>query len=107
VSEIPTEPHVFESIVYFDTGQPSNPYSIIFGTHNGAIKPNQTITAGIYNDSWSTVTLPWEGYGGNWHNPSFTETFKLYADVEYNFTIKTGSYPQIIMQTNLMQQGER
>jgi len=107
VSEIPTEPHVFESIVYFDTGQPSNPYSIIFGTHNGAIKPNQTITAGIYNDSWSIETLPWEGYGGNWYNPSFTETFKLYADVEYNFTIKTGSYPQIIMQTNLMQQGER
>jgi len=42
------------------------------------------------------VTLPWEGYGGNWHNPSFTETFKLYADVEYNFIIKTGSYSQII-----------
>jgi len=42
------------------------------------------------------VTLPWEGYGGNWHNPSFIETFKLYADVEYNFIIKTGSYSQII-----------
>ncbi|MCW3136606.1 MAG: hypothetical protein N2V77_06700 [Canidatus Methanoxibalbensis ujae] len=93
MSEIPTEPH--ESIVYFDTGQPSNPLPIIFGTHNRAIKLNQTITAGIYNDSWSIETLPWEGYGGDWHNLSFTEPFKLYANVEYKFTIITGSYPQI------------
>ncbi len=97
----------------FDTGTPSNPYPSIAGTHNGTIKPNHTIVATklytypcagtgghaeyarIYNDSWSIETLPWEGYGGDWHNLSFTEPFKLYANVEYKFTIITGSYPQI------------
>ena len=98
----------------FDTGKPANPYPSISGTHNGTIKPDQTITvstlytypcagtgghaeyARIYNDSWGIETLPWEGYGGDWHNLSFTEPFKLYADEEYKFTIITGSYPQII-----------
>jgi len=98
----------------FDTGEPENPYPSISGTHNGTIKPNKTITvsllytypctgtgghtkyARIYNDSWSIETLPWEGYEGDWHNLSFTEPFKLYANVEYKFTLITGSYPQII-----------
>ncbi|RLE39959.1 hypothetical protein DRJ16_07635, partial [Candidatus Woesearchaeota archaeon] len=99
--------------VYFDTGSPENPYPSISGTHKGTITPNKIIEvsklytypcegtgghaeyARIYNESWSIGTLPWEGYGGDWHNLSFTETFKLYANVEYKFTIKTGSYPQI------------
>ena len=97
----------------FDTCTPSDPYPSIAGIHNGTIKPNHTIIATklytypckgtgghaeyarIYNDSWSIETLPWEGYGGDWHNLSFTEPFKLYANVEYKFTIRTGSYPQI------------
>ncbi|MEA3487905.1 MAG: hypothetical protein U9R10_01465 [Euryarchaeota archaeon] len=29
------------------------------------------------------------------HNISFNESFALPAGVEYNYTIKTGSYPQI------------
>ena len=104
----------------FDTGKPANPYPSISGTHNGTIKPNQTITvstlytypcagtgghaeyARIYNDSWGIETLPWEGYGGDWHNLSFTEPFKLYADEEYKFTIITGSYPQIHHNTSLL-----
>jgi len=105
---------VYPPTAIFDTGSPSNPYPSISGTHNGTITPNQTITvstlytypcpgtgghteyARIYNDSWGIETLPWEGYGGDWHNLSFTEPFKLYADEEYKFTIITGSYPQII-----------
>ncbi len=41
VSEIPTEPYVFESTFYFDTGAPANPYPSISGTHNGT---NYTFT---------------------------------------------------------------
>ena len=97
----------------FDTDSPENPYPSIFGIHNGTIMSNHTITISklytypcpgtgghseytkIYNDSWSVETLPWEGYKGDWHNLSFKESFKLYAGVEYNYTIITGSYPQI------------
>ena len=95
----------------FDTGK--GKYPSIFGTHNGTIKPLQTITvsrlytypcegtgghskyAKIYNNSWSIETLPWKGYQGDWHFLYFPEAFKLYANVEYNYTIITGSYPQI------------
>ena len=101
-------------VLPIDTGPGT--YPSISGTHNGTIKPNKTITvsmlytypctgtgghtkyARIYNDSWSIETLPWEGegYEGDWHNLSFTEPFKLYANAEYKFTLITGSYPQII-----------
>lgn len=95
----------------FDTGPGT--YPSISGMHEGTITPNQTITvsklytypcsgtgghteyAKIYNDSWSIETLPWNGYRGDWHNHSFPEPSKLYANVEYNYTIITGSYPQI------------
>ena len=97
----------------FDTGPSENPYPSIFGTHNGTIKPNQTITvsklytypcagtgghteyAKIYNDSLSVETLPWEGYKGDWHNISFNQSFTLVKNKTYNYTIVTGSYPQI------------
>ena len=97
----------------FDTGSPANSYPSIYGTHRGTIKSNQTITisklytypckgtgghteyAKIYNDSWSIETLLWKGYKGDWHNLSFPEPFKLYGNIEYNYTIRTGSYPQI------------
>ena len=97
----------------FDTGSSKNPYPSIFGTHNGTIKPNQTITvsklytypcegtgghteyAKIYNDSLSVETLPWEGYKGDWHNISFNQSFTLVKNKTYNYTIVTGSYPQI------------
>lgn len=97
----------------FDTGPSENPYPCIFGTHNGTIKPNVTIAvskiytypcsgtgghveyAKIYNDSWSIVTLPWERYTGDWHNLTFSDSFKLSAGETYNYTIIAGSYPQI------------
>ncbi|MGB7532019.1 MAG: NosD domain-containing protein [Halobacteriota archaeon] len=101
----------------FDTGSSKNPYPSIFGTHNGTITPNQTITvsklytypcpgtgghteyAKIYNDSWSIGTLPWEGYKEDWHNISFNQSFTLVKNKTYNYTIVTGSYPQIIHET--------
>jgi len=99
-------------ITPFDTGSPENPYPSIFGLHNGTIKPNKTIRVsklytypcqgtgghteyvGIWNDSWN-VTAGWEGYSGDWHNITFDESFTLQSGVEYNYTIITGSYPQI------------
>ena len=103
----------------FDTCRPVNPYPSIFGVHNGTIKLNVTIQvskiytyscigtgghteyAKIYNDSWSIETLPWNGYKGDWHNLSFSKPFKLY-NTEYNYTITTGSYPQIHHNTSLL-----
>jgi parallel beta-helix repeat protein len=97
----------------FDTGQPQNPYPSIFGTHNGTIKPNQTITVSklytypcvgtgghteymkIYNSSDWNVTAKWEGYSGDWYNISFDNYFTLEEGETYNYTIHTGSYPQI------------
>ncbi|RJS84068.1 hypothetical protein CW713_03185 [Methanophagales archaeon] len=105
-------------ILVFDTGEGT--YPSIMGNHTGIIIPNQTINvsklytypcsgtgghaeyARIYNDSWGIETLPWEGYGGDWYNLSFTEPFKLYVDEEYKFTIITGSYPQIHHNTSLL-----
>ena len=100
-----------EEQVVFDTGEGT--YPSIMGAHNGTIELNQTITvstiytypcagtgghteyAKISNDSWSIETQPWEGYKGDWHNLSFTGSFKLYANETYDYIIHTGSYPQI------------
>ena len=52
-----------------------------------------------YARIWNTtlnVTARWDGYRGDWHNISFDKTFTLAAHETYNYTIKTGSYPQII-----------
>ncbi len=99
----------------FDTGESENPYPSIYGTHNGIIIPSHDInvsmiytypcigTGGhteyirIWNNSncWN-VTANWHGYAGDWHNLSFNEPFTLEAGKRYNYTIRTGSYPQII-----------
>ena len=97
----------------FDTETPANPYPSIFGIHNGTITPNQTIPvstlhtypcegtgghteyARIWNNSGLDVNASWEGYVGDWHSISFSEPFTLVANKTYNYTIKTGSYPQI------------
>ena len=96
----------------FDTGEPENPYPSIFGTHIGKIKPNQAVivnrmytypcsgTGGhteyvrFENKSWN-ITASWKGYKGDWHIITFDEPFTLYAGLTYNYTIRTGSYPQI------------
>jgi len=99
-------------VAIFDTGTPSNPYPSIAGTHNGTITPNQTIIATklytypcagtgghteyarIWNKTWN-ATATWEGYASDWHNITFDKTVVLLPNETYNYTIRTGSYPQI------------
>ena len=96
----------------FDTGKGT--YPSIFGTHNGTIKPDVTIEvsklytypcagtgghteyARIWNKTWEGVEAYWEGYRSDWHNISFNNSFTLVENQTYNYTICTGSYPQII-----------
>jgi hypothetical protein len=96
----------------FDTGKPDNPYPSIMGVHNGTIIPDRLIEANrIYTYACSgtgghteyariwgndvDAHAIWSGYVDDWHNLSFNRTFTLEPGVEYNYTIKTGSYPQI------------
>ncbi len=97
----------------FDTGPPANPYPSISGTHSGTLTPNQTITvsslytypcagtgghteyAKIWNDTWTGEEAFWDEYQGNWHSIAFDNPFTLFADKEYYYEIRTGSYPQI------------
>lgn len=80
----------------------------------GTIMPNHTITVSKlytypyqgtgghseYVEIWTVsgwnVSASWDGYKGDWHTLTFNTTFTLEKDVEYNYLIKTGSYPQII-----------
>ncbi len=98
----------------FDTREPENAYPSIFGTHNGTIEPSATITVQklftyacpgtgghaeyvkIWNSTGWNATAHWDGYEGDWHNVTFDEAFTLKAGETYNYTIRTGSYPQII-----------
>ena len=98
----------------FDTGSPANPYPSIFGTHNGTITPDQTITVSklytyscagtgghteyvrIYNKSGTLSEGHWSGYAFDYHNIPLAPSITLLKDHEYNYTIITGSYPQII-----------
>ncbi len=109
----PTPPPVF------DTEAPANPYPSIAGIHNGTITPNKKIevsmlytypcagTGGhskyvkIWNNSDWNVTARWEGYSGDWRNISFGDSFTLEEGETYNYTIRTGSYPQIHHTDNL------
>ena len=94
----------------FDTGKGT--YPSIFGVHNGTIKPNQAInvsklytypctgTGGHSEYVWIhengiNVSASWDGYqgAGDYHYIEFSESFTLEANVTYNYTIKTGSYP--------------
>ena len=113
----------FEEIRGFDTSSPENPYPSILGMHNGTITPNQTInvskmytypclgTGGhseyvaFYNaiTGEEIVNGIWNGYQGtvDYHYIEFEQSFMLEKDVTYNYTIRTGSYPQIHHTDNL------
>jgi nitrous oxidase accessory protein len=97
----------------FDTG--SGSYPSISGTHNGTITPAYDISVSkLYtypcpgtggHTKYAAISYPngtilaeahWNGYEGDWHNLSFNTSFTLYANEIYNYTIRTGSYPQII-----------
>jgi len=102
----------------FDTGDSSNPYPSIFGTHNGTLTPDQTITVHklytypcsgtgghseyvkIWNEAWDGVEAYWKGYQEDRHNIIFDPPFTLEAGTTYNYTIVTGSYPQIIHESS-------
>jgi len=106
-------------VAIFDTGSPSNPYPSISGTHNGTIKPNHTVIATklytypcegtgghteyayIWNETWN-ATATWDGYAGDWHNITFDKPIVLLPNKTYNYTIRTGSYPQIHHNTSLL-----
>lgn len=45
------------------------------------------------------VEAYWNGYVGDWHI-TFDETFVLYKNKTCNYTIRTGSYPQIIHESS-------
>ncbi|MDD2666908.1 MAG: metallophosphoesterase [Methanocellales archaeon] len=112
---------IFETVILyppssprkFDTGISENPYPSISGTHQGMIIPSDNITVQrayihpcpgtgghikyiqIENSSWN-ITANCTDYQGDWPNASFDEPFTLKAGEAYNYTIITGSYPQII-----------
>ncbi len=97
----------------FDTGLSEDPYPSMCGIHNGTLTPNQTImvsqlytyscpgTCGhtervtIRNDKGVIVGANWTGYDGDWRNITF-DAVTLVAGETYNYSICTGSYPQII-----------
>ena len=102
---------VFSDIPYFDT-EPGT-YPSIMGTHNGTITMTHAVNvskifiypctgtgghveyARIWNSSWEGAETHWHGYVDDWHNCSFDKNFTLVAGETYNYTIRTGSYPQI------------
>ncbi|MEA2075108.1 MAG: PKD domain-containing protein [Euryarchaeota archaeon] len=105
----------------FDTDSPANPYPSIAGAHNGTITPSYNISvsklytypcagtgghteyaAFSYSNGTIMAEAHWNGYEDDWHNISFNKTFTLYENETYNYTIKTGSYPQIIHNRTLL-----
>lgn len=98
---------------WFDTRSSSNPYPSIPGMFNGTITPSCNLTVSklytypcpgtgghtkfikIWNNTDWNVTAAWNGYSGDWHNLTFNNSFSLYENETYNYTIRTGSYVQI------------
>jgi hypothetical protein len=102
----PAEPPIF------DTGKGT--YPSISGTFNGTITPSCNLTVSkLYtypctgtggHSEYATFShlngtiaeAHWNGYTGDWHNLTFNNSFTLYANQTYTYTIRMGSYPQII-----------
>ncbi|MCK4731244.1 MAG: hypothetical protein KAT65_02195, partial [Methanophagales archaeon] len=114
-----TEIVVKQATGQFDTGSPANPYPSISSTHIGTITPSQTITVQrlytyhcpgtgghaesieLYENDTLIANDTWNGYKGDGHkitlnNVSGIPYVTLLKDHVYNYTIRTGSYPQII-----------
>jgi hypothetical protein len=88
------------------------------GTHTGTITPNKDLQvsklytypcpgtgghteyARIWNATINATAIG-TGYEGDWHNITFDNIFTLVAGEIYNYTICTGSYPQIHHTDNL------
>ena len=102
------------AISIFDTGPSENPYPSIMGTHKGEIKPSDNIhvsklytypcvgTGGhtesikLYENDELIASGTWNGYRDDYHTITITPSVTLLAGHTYNYTIVTGSYPQII-----------
>jgi PKD repeat protein len=109
---------VFPDLPYFDT-EPGT-YPSIPGTHNGTITMTHTVNvskiyiypctgtgghikyAKIWNTSWDGAEAHWKGYVDDWHNLPFDKNFTLVAGETYNYSIRTGSYPQIHQKHELL-----
>ena len=50
----------------------------------------------IANESGIIAEADWNGYKVDGHTITFDVPFELVANETYNYTIRTGSYPQII-----------
>ena len=106
---ITLEPNVF------DTGPSAQPYPSIMGVHTGNFTPECNITVHqIYtypcagtgghservifrNETGDTkIDVNWTGYQGDYHNITVPDDVMLLKNHVYNYTITTGSYPQII-----------
>jgi len=102
---------------YFDTGKGTHPS--IMGTHKGAIIPLDNITVTemytypcpgtgghtksikLEENGRLIASGTWNGYQSDWHNITLHNVsgatyVKLLKGHRYNYTIVTGSYPQII-----------
>ena len=108
-----TMPDVQVSMKAFDTG--TGTYPSIMGTHTGNFTPAFDLTvhrmytypcagtgghteyvAFYHPDGPMIKDASWTGYQGNYCYIEFAEPFTLEKDIAYNYTIITGSYPQII-----------
>ena len=106
-----------------DTRQSAHPYPSIAGVHNGTINMNEEISVNTlytypctgtgghteYVRIWNATTGEcaeghWNGYHGDYLNISLNRTLTLREGVTYNFTIRTGSYPQLHHQAELQLQ---
>jgi hypothetical protein len=99
----------------FDTGHSEDPYPSISGTHNGTITIEKMYTypcsgtgghseyAALFDQTGTKLGEgAWKGYqGGNAQYITFNPPLTLELGKPYNYTIKTGSYPQIIHRQTL------
>ena len=109
---------VYPSTSVFDTGASENPYPSIMGTHKGEIRPSANINVGklytyscvgtgghtesieLYENTTLIASGTWKGYQDDYHNITISPSVILLAGHTYNYTIVTGSYPQIIHATS-------
>jgi|LGVD01.1.fsa_nt_gb Tol biopolymer transport system component len=110
--------NIGEPLSCFDTGESTNRYPSISGTHHGTLILDHTITVHklytypcsgtgghseyvkIWNETWNGVDAYWKGYQEDGHTITFDSTFTLEAGTTYSYTIVTGSYPQIIHESS-------
>ena len=113
------------TISIFDTEPSENPYPSIMGTHEGTITPSYNITAStlytypcagtgghtesieLYDENGIPIANgSWNGYQSDWHNVTIQNLtgeapyVTLLKEHKYNYTIRTGSYPQIIHESS-------